>query len=460
MGIGKTNAMVRKLAEITNIETQVLWDMYFFEHFLYRLTHSGYENNFVFKGGFLLQSIIGFENRSTMDVDLKVQSIELSDNIITKIFTEIINIDCDDGLSYKILGIDTIAKDKRYGGKSVKIFGQYYNIKKTFNIDLATGDVVTPFPIRLKYYSKITDLEFEILSYSKETILAEKFETLVIKGTNNSRVKDILDIYLLVKKGFDEFIFNSALINTFYNRNTILNKDIKNVVNDVLNFNRIMQLYDLYMKKHTFAQNISFDECVKGIYKLIDCIEFNEPIKLLTDVTLVRHGQDEQDKVGGWSDNHLTNEGIKEVEELIYSLDNDYDLILSSDSLRTKETTELINKKLKIDVVFLETLRETNNGSLKNLTKEQAKEKFPGLYFNTLKMDETYPNCESPLMFYERVKNSFLDINKKYIGKKVLIVTHGGVITVIMCLINGLMYSNLLKITPKTGSKIMYYSCM
>lgn len=70
--------------------------MYFFEHFLYRLTLSEHENHFVFKGGFLLQSIIGFENRSTMDVDLKVQSIELSDNEITKIFTEILNIDCDE----------------------------------------------------------------------------------------------------------------------------------------------------------------------------------------------------------------------------------------------------------------------------------------------------------------------------------------------------------------------------
>ena len=77
---------------------------------------------------------------------------------------------------------------------------------------------------------------------------------------------------------------------------------------------------------------------------------------------------------------------------------------------------------------------------------------YPNLYFSSLRMDECYPNGESPLEFYNRIKEALIDIVKKYKEKKILIVTHGGVITIIQCLINGWKYSNLLKITVPYGT--------
>lgn len=62
-------------------------------------------------------------------------------------------------------------------------------------------------------------------------------------------------------------------------------------------------------------------------------------------------------------------------------------------------------------------------------------------------MDQAYPNGESPTDFYIRIKDAFIELLYKYKGKKILIITHGGVITVLQCLINGWKYSNLLKIT-------------
>ena len=83
----------------------------------------------------------------------------------------------------------------------------------------------------------------------------------------------------------------------------------------------------------------------------------------------------------------------------------------------------------------------------KNLTKEEFNLNYPGLYYNTLSMDQAYPNGESPTDFYIRIKDAFIELLYKYKGKKILIITHGGVITVLQCLINGWKYSNLLKIT-------------
>lgn len=98
-----------------------------------------------------------------------------------------------------------------------------------------------------------------------------------------------------------------------------------------------------------------------------------------------------------------------------------------------------LNDEIKYEVL--------NNGDLKNLTKKEFNEMYPGLYYNNLCMDQAYPNGESPIDFYDRIKNAFVELINKYKGKKILLITHGGVITILQCLLNGWKYSNLLKIT-------------
>ena len=71
MGLEQVKAEISKFAKNTSSTTQSVWDMYFFEHFLYRIAKSEYISNFVFKGGFLLETILGIQTRSTTDIDLK-----------------------------------------------------------------------------------------------------------------------------------------------------------------------------------------------------------------------------------------------------------------------------------------------------------------------------------------------------------------------------------------------------
>ena len=193
----------------------------------------------------------------------------------------------------------------------------------------------------------------------------------------------------------------------------------------------------------------------KSIRSLLASIHLYEKINLgQNQITLIRHGQDERNKLGGWSDNKLTDEGIKEVVILSKELSEKYDLIISSDLPRAFETAKIISEYLRLELILDPELRETNNGLLKNLTLEEFNNKYPGLYFSTLKMDQRYPNGESPNDFYVRIKEAFIKIINEYQNKNVLIVTHGGVITVINCLINGWEYSNLLKITIPTATTL------
>ena len=228
----------------------------------------------------------------------------------------------------------------------------------------------------------------------------------------------------------------------------------------VFDSERHRELFENYKSKNSFANAISYEMCKSAVYELFGKLVFVDKVELSKygiELHLVRHGKDEEDKIGGWSDNHLTREGINEIEMLKEKLDDDYDVFISSDLIRAKESSYILNEKLKMNITFDDHFRETNNGVLKNLTKKEFDLKYPGFYYSSLNMDENYPNGESPNMFYDRVKAAFEHLLYTYRcrNKKILLVTHGGVITVILSLINGYKYSNMLKIAPKTGTIIV-----
>ena len=188
-------------------------------------------------------------------------------------------------------------------------------------------------------------------------------------------------------------------------------------------------------------------------------------------IYLVRHGKDYEDYRGGWSNLGLIEEGInqsKKLAEHLYNNKDKYNIntLISSDLKRTVETVNAISSKFNMPVKFCEDWREINNGVLAGMLNTEALEKYPGLYFNTLQMDEQYPSGESPLEFYSRIKNAYKKLCDKMIngeiGPNVVLVTHGGVIEIIYYIINGLEWTNKsdkLSKTSNTGiHKIEYIS--
>ena len=455
MNIEKLKGAIQKTVAKTGVSHQSVYDMYFFEQFLFRLSISKHKEKFVFKGGFLLENMLGVSARTTMDIDLKAMKIEMSDKKLMSVMKDICKIDADDEIEYAVLGIEPITAETKYNGKSVKIQAKLKNLKKTFGIDIAQGDIVTPYPQRYTYNSSIDDLSFELFAYTKETIIAEKFETLVTKGLGNSRAKDLFDIYLLMNDGVDADILYAAIINTFYKRETAFDlQSIHDMLQKIHTSKYRKELYEKYAKTHSFVKAVSFEDVMSAVYKIFDILHGKKIILPNVDISIsfIRHGEDEQDKVGGWSDNHLTALGKEQIAAVAETLDEEYDYILSSDLIRTKESAEIIGQNISRPIVYIEGLRETNNGTLKNLTK---KEFIKGGYkhFTELGFEENYQGGESPKQFYERVQQTFCNILKEYNGKKILIVSHGGVITVIECLLKDYKYSNLLKIVPPHASK-------
>lgn len=162
-------------------------------------------------------------------------------------------------------------------------------------------------------------------------------------------------------------------------------------------------------------------------------------------ILLVRHAKDVPLKVGGWSDSHLSEVGVSETKQLaetIKGLSFNFDEIVANDLPRIAETADILKDELGLNVTYVQDLREINNGDLRNLTKEQCKEKFPGLYFFTLKFNEPYPNGESPEQFYNRVISAFEKLVEEYNKKSIILVTSKGVIDIIMTVLYKRKWSN------------------
>ena len=97
---------------------------------------------------------------------------------------------------------------------------------------------------------------------------------------------------------------------------------------------------------------------------------------------------------------------------------------------------------LSLKITYLPQFREVNNGLLAGMKKVEAVEKYPGKYFRTLDWAETWPEGESPEQFFRRIKSAWYSFKKKVGSRNVLLVTHGGVINIILCLENGILYTN------------------
>ena len=164
---------------------------------------------------------------------------------------------------------------------------------------------------------------------------------------------------------------------------------------------------------------------------------------------LIRHGADDNTVRGGWSQAPLTEEGILQVEQLSNEIANNLKIekIYTSDLKRAFQTAQIIGNRLSLPLTLTPQFRETNNGDLAGMDNDLALKRYPGLFWNQLKWEQCYPNGESPKQFYERVASAWEKFSQQ-IQKNdmdVILVTHGGVIQVILSIINNERYSNTAK---------------
>ncbi len=236
---------------------------YMFERILERISVSNYHDNFILKGGLLLSAMFGIDNRMTKDMDTMITGIDISKSKMVGILNEILSIDLKDGVKFDIVNITDIRQEDEYGGNKYYITGRINNIKINLEMDISTGDKVTPKELNFKYPLLFEDRSILINSYNIETILAEKIETVLRRGKYNSRMKDYYDIYFFLTKlnNINRSILKEAIYNTFTKRESSKYlKDYEKIIDSIIKNERLEKLWNIYSNKYKYAYGIDINE--------------------------------------------------------------------------------------------------------------------------------------------------------------------------------------------------------
>jgi len=154
-------------------------------------------------------------------------------------------------------------------------------------------------------------------------------------------------------------------------------------------------------------------------------------------IYLLRHGEDDENYIGGHSDVALTNNGILQIQKIATEIKNGnykIDRIISSDIKRARQTAEIVNKELQLPVEYTTMLRELDKGKLNGMLVTEANKLYPE-YEDVSDINLIYPNGESMKTFYERIKR---DVDKILTLDNSLIVTHRGVINMLYFILNNI----------------------
>ena len=263
---------IRNIAKEKNLSSQEILQMYLFERVLERLSESKYAKNFILKGGFLIASMIGIDERTTMDIDTTVKGLSMDKETIEPIIKEILSIDVNDGIEFEYGKIESIREDDDYNNFRVYFNAKYGKINNSMKMDITTGDEITPAAVEYKYPTIFGDDEIDVTAYNLETILAEKYETVIRRNIGNTRARDFYDLYALYaiyKDSINAIILRDAVKRTSKQRGSLSElDDRKRIVDEISEEPFIIELWNAYRDEYAYAERIRFEDIITVLNEL------------------------------------------------------------------------------------------------------------------------------------------------------------------------------------------------
>lgn len=249
---------------------QQLLVRYMQESFLRRLSMSPYCRKFILKGGALLYAYDEFLPRPTLDIDFMGTGISNDKLSIIAAFKEISNIDAEeDGVVFISDSVEAsdIAVEKKYPGVRITIEAHLDTVVKELTFDIGFGDVIKPRPVSMEYPVIIPEMNApKLIAYSLETVVAEKFQTMIDRGETNSRMKDYYDLYrIILKHKFDDEDLMSAIIATFKNRKTEYSPNHQLFSDKFANNPLVVQRWNRYRSKLEDIRDVGFGAVMEVI---------------------------------------------------------------------------------------------------------------------------------------------------------------------------------------------------
>lgn len=266
---------IRNISKKTGVNPNSLLQMCLFEGILEKLSKSKYSENFILKGGLLISSLIGVDMRSTMDMDTTLRGIPLNEVSITKILNEILAIEIDADIEYKLIKLSPIRQEDVYEDFCASISCIFGKINATLNIDITTGDVITPREMNYSYSKILEEGTIPIMTYTIETILAEKFETISSRNITTTRARDFYDLYMIYsiyKDKIDKGILRKAIERTSKYRGSFETAlQYKEIVELFRESETPKELWKKYTQNNSYTKDVDFLDTV-SIYEEIGTV--------------------------------------------------------------------------------------------------------------------------------------------------------------------------------------------
>lgn len=189
-------ARLKYKAKASNIGYQQCLQLFLQEEFLRKLSASKYRSNFVLKGGLFIYTLTNFESRVTVDVDFLIRGLSNELKRMDEIIAEILAVPTgNDFISFKAKPTELIAANRKYHGVSTQITGFIKNVRVPFNVDVGVGDVIIPSAETRTIQTQLSDFDSpEIMTYSLESTIAEKFDAILQRFELTGRMKDFYDM--------------------------------------------------------------------------------------------------------------------------------------------------------------------------------------------------------------------------------------------------------------------------
>ncbi len=269
-------SLIKNIAKEKHISAQLVMQNFMLERLLERISVSRYQQNFILKGGFLIAAMVGLDTRATMDMDATIKGLLVNELTIREMFDEICKIELNDDVIFNFRSIGEIREGDEYTGYRVSLSANYPPMAVPLKLDLTTGDKITPKEIEYHFNLLLEKRSISILAYNLETIMAEKLETVISRGDQNTRPRDYYDIYILVKLQSSNIDLNSlkaALDATTKKRGSKTVVENYHRIMDTVRSSEVMQKqWYNYQKDFEYAKDIAFEDACDTVVRLLDSL--------------------------------------------------------------------------------------------------------------------------------------------------------------------------------------------
>ena len=274
---------IRNISKKTGVNPNSLLQMCLFEGILEKISKSKYRENFILKGGLLISSLIGVDVRSTMDMDTTLRGIPLNEVSITNILNEILAIEIDADIEYKLIKLSPIRQEDVYEDFCASISCIFGKINASLNIDITTGDVITPREMNYSYSKILEEGTIPIMTYTIETILAEKFETISSRNITTTRARDFYDLYMIYsiyKDKIDKGILRKAIERTSKYRGSFETAlQYKEIVELFRESETPKKLWKKYTQNNPYAKDVDFLDTISVYEEIGTVLNVNDDTK-------------------------------------------------------------------------------------------------------------------------------------------------------------------------------------